>query len=200
VDDRPLTTGAIARRLGVSPPTVKKWIREGRLDAFRTPGGHHRVRVGAFRAFARRMALGPAAETAGRRLREAAVLVVDDDPRFLHLVTEMLREPPGAFKVETAGDGYEALLRLGLSRPDLLILDLRMPDLDGLEVCRRVRADPVLSGTRILAVTGYGDEATEAAARAAGADDLLDKPIDLSVLRARVVALAGRLVGRARVP
>ena len=190
---RPITTGEIARRLGVSLPTVKKWIREGRLEAFRTPGGHHRIPAPAFHAFATRMGLAPAESSAP----EASVLVVDDDPRFLELATEMLRRPGAAWKVETAADGYEALLRLGLSRPDLLILDLRMRELDGLAVCRRIRLDPVLRTMRILAITGYGDEYTEAAARAAGADDFLEKPVGLAELQQRVARLlaAGRPPG-----
>lgn len=112
-----MTTGEIARRCGVSLPTVKKWIREGRLQAFRTPGGHYRVRAGAFREFAERMGLEPEHGLAGGPGGAAAVLVVDDDPRFLELVTEVLRHPPGAYKVETAADGYEALLRLGCRAP-----------------------------------------------------------------------------------
>jgi excisionase family DNA binding protein len=193
-----MTTGEIARLCGVSLPTVKKWIREGRLQAFRTPGGHYRVREGAFREFAQRMGLEPERGLAGGPGGAAAVLVVDDDPRFLELVTEVLRHPPGAYKVETAVDGYEALLRVGLSRPDVLILDLRMPDLDGLQVCRRIRSDPLLRETRILAVTGYGDEDTETAARAAGADEFLEKPIDLRALRARIAELLGRRARDAR--
>lgn len=182
---RPITTGEVARQLGVSVPTVKKWIREGRLEAFRTPGGHYRIPAPAFRAFAARLGLAPVEPAAP----EARILVVDDDPRFLELATEMLRRLDAAWKVETAADGYEALLRLGLSRPDLLVLDLRMRELDGLAVCRLIRLDPVLRTMRILAITGYGDEYTETAARAAGADDFLEKPVGLAELKARVARL-----------
>ena len=182
---RPISTGEIARRCGVSVPTVKKWIREGQLQAFRTPGGHYRVLETAFRAFAARMGLARGAAARGG----ARILVADDDERFRGLVPDMLGGPDGTWVVETVADGYEALLRVGLWRPDLLILDLRMPRLDGLQVCRRIRMDPVLRRTLILAITGYADEATEAAARAAGADAFLQKPIDLDALRARVKRL-----------
>jgi len=73
-----------------------------------------------------------------------------------------------------------------------------MPDLNGLEVCRRIRSDPLLRETRILAVTGYGDEDAEAAAWAAGADEFLEKPIDLPALRARIAELLGRRARDAR--
>ena len=183
--NRPISTGEIARRCGVSVPTVKKWIREGQLQAFRTPGGHYRVLEPAFRAFAARMGLGRGAAARGA----ARILVADDDERFRGLAPDMLGGPDGPWAVETVADGYEALLRVGLWRPDLLILDLRMPRLDGLQVCRRIRMNPVLRRTRILAITGYADGDTAAGARAAGADDFLEKPIDLGELRARVARL-----------
>jgi excisionase family DNA binding protein len=193
-----MSTGEVARRFGVSLPTVKKWIREGRLRAFRTPGGHHRVHEAAFRALAGELGLEPAPGPPRPPDDGAQVLVVDDDPHFLEVVSAALRESLGGYKVDTVADGYEALLRLGLARPDVLILDLRMPGLDGLEVCRRIRIDPQLGEIRILAVTGYGDEQTEAAMRAAGADDFVEKPVGLADLCARVARLLARRAPGAR--
>jgi excisionase family DNA binding protein len=179
-----LTTGEIASVLQVTIPTVKRWIRDGHLSAFRTAGGHYRVsesELGRFRATHRMP------DTAGEPLR---ILVVDDDPHFRDAVTEALGLD-ARFHVEAASDGYEALIKIGTYRPQLLVLDLVMPGLDGYEVCRKVKADPVTNSTRILAVTGYAEGSARDRILEAGADAWLEKPVRLEALHAEAARLLG---------
>jgi excisionase family DNA binding protein len=179
-----LTTGEIAERLEVTIPTVKRWIREGHLTAFRTAGGHYRVTGEAVARFEARQGIPSSVKEPLR------ILVVDDDPRFLETVAEVLQLEP-RFCVETAQDGYEGLIKIGAFRPDLLVLDLRMPRLDGFEVCRKVKGNPITKGTKILAITGYVGGSVRARILRAGADGHLAKPFRLEQLQARV----GRLLG-----
>jgi two-component system phosphate regulon response regulator PhoB len=102
------------------------------------------------------------------------ILVVDDEPPIRELVRFTLEDEQ--IRVLEAGDGMRALEVAQASRPDLILLDVQMPRLDGLEVCRRLRADAALAGTRIVMLTAAGQDADRARGLAAGADEYLTKP------------------------
>jgi excisionase family DNA binding protein len=171
-----LTTGQAAAHCQVSTPTLKAWIREGRLRAFRTPGGHARIAVEEFQRFLTRHRM-PAYPLPAP---PAGVLIVDDEPQMIDLLAEFLGELPRGFKIETASDGYEALIKLGSFRPALLIIDVMMPKLDGIEVCRHLKTNPETRGIRILGITGYPGMIPTLLS--AGADACLAKPLALSAL------------------
>lgn len=102
------------------------------------------------------------------------ILVVDDEPPILELVRYTLEDEQ--IRVLEAADGVQALEVAHAARPDLILLDVQMPRLDGLEVCRQLRADASLSGTRIVMLTAAGQDADRARGLAAGADEYLTKP------------------------
>ena len=185
-----LTTGDIARRCRVTTNAVKKWIRERNLPAFRTPGGHFRIRAGDYDAFAARCRVdfpGPR-PTKGRR-----VLVVDDDPAVLGLVVEGLSACGMGLTVAGASDGYEALIAIGRFRPDILVLDLRMPRLDGLEVCRLLKSSAATRDIAILVLTGYPSRTNVRRWRQCRVDAILGKPVRLDVLVREVRTLVDAL-------
>ena len=110
--------------------------------------------------------------TTGRR-----VLVVDDDPRLLHIVAMYLGIE--GYDVVVAADGAAGLEEVAKQRPDLIILDIMMPGLDGIETCRRLRADPLTATLPVLMFSALsGDEDVERA-RLAGANHLITKPFNL---------------------
>ena len=177
-----MTTGHVAAVLQVTIPTVKRWIREGHLKAFQTAGGHYRIteeEVERFRA-AQNMPAAPTVLPGPPR-----ILVVDDDVLLLSMLTDFLTAE-GRYTVEVAQDGYEGLIKVGSFRPDVVILDIRMPGLDGVQVCRRVKADQGSRAVKILVLTGYTHGDTHARAMEAGADALLEKPVPLTRLQAEL--------------
>ncbi len=180
-----MTTGQVAQACQVTIPTVKRWIREGRLAAFQTAGGHFRVTDDEFERF--RIAHG-IPDRGPDPAELPRVLIVDDDAALLETLQDVLTEDQ-QYKVEVAADGYEGLIKVGSFRPHLLVLDVLMPGLDGFQVCRRVKADPAMRETRILVVTGAADEAARARMREAGADSFLAKPLELGTLEAEVAKL-----------
>ena len=182
-----LTTGEVARACQVTIPTVKRWIRDGHLSAFQTAGGHYRVTEDEFRRFQAAHHI-PGVEPAATAEGPPKILIVDDDAALLDTLWEALTFDQ-RYKVELAQDGYEGLIKVGSARPDLLVLDLRMPGLDGFQVCRRVKADPATRATRILAITGHAVAGTREQVLAAGADGFLEKPLGLDELLAEVVRL-----------
>jgi two-component system phosphate regulon response regulator PhoB len=118
------------------------------------------------------------------------ILVVDDEPDLLELVRFNLDR--AGFRVETAASGEEALARLRRSTPDLLVLDLMLPDLSGEEVCRRVRADPGLAGLPVIMLTAKSEEVDRVVGFELGADDYVTKPFSPRELVLRVKALLRR--------
>jgi DNA-binding response OmpR family regulator len=122
----------------------------------------------------------------------ARVLVVDDEPRIVQLVRDYLER--AGFAVSTARDGREALMRARQDRPDLILLDLGLPELDGLEVTRRLRRD---SGVPIIMLTARDDETDTVVGLELGADDYVTKPFSPRELTARVRAVLRRHAGDA---
>jgi excisionase family DNA binding protein len=180
---RYLTTGQVASRCQVSVGTVKNWIEAGQLEAFRTPGRHFRIRASELERFQAAFGFGAELDEGPR------ILIVDDQQDFVDLALDGLRNlVPGA-RVEGACGGYEALLRIGSFEPSLLVLDLRMPGLDGFEVCRRVKEAPATKATKIVAMTGFDDDEAEQLAMTCGADAFVSKRDGLTGLGRRIKAL-----------
>ena len=115
------------------------------------------------------------------------ILIVDDEPPILDLVRFTLED--AEVRVVEASDGVEALALARRLRPDLILLDVHMPRLDGLEACRQIKRDPALARTPIVMLTAAGQEADRARGREAGADEYLTKPFSPLALLALVEAL-----------
>ncbi len=105
------------------------------------------------------------------------ILIVDNEPRILDILVGLLTGHPRGFKIEIATDGAETLLKVGIFDPSLLILDVVMPRLHGIDICRCLKANPKTRAIKIIGVTGYPHFVP--ALRRAGADACLTKPFDL---------------------
>ena len=119
----------------------------------------------------------------------AVVLIVDDEPQMVDMLVDFLTTNPRGFKIETATDGYEALIKLGSLRPALVILDVMMPKLDGIEVCRHLKANVETRGIKILGITGYPNMMP--GLLLSGADACLAKPLALDSLDRELARLLG---------
>jgi DNA-binding response OmpR family regulator len=117
------------------------------------------------------------------------VLIVDDEPNIAISVDFLMRRE--GFEVLVAHDGEEGLARIRADRPDLVVLDVMMPKLDGFEVCKAVRADPTLAGVRILMLTAKGRAAEITKGLALGAEAYIPKPFSTRELVAKVKELLG---------
>jgi diguanylate cyclase (GGDEF)-like protein len=113
----------------------------------------------------------------------ARILIVDDDPSTVLLLAQLL-EPAGVVHVTTRGS--QALDLAAAIRPDVILLDFEMPDADGIEVCRQIKAHADLADTLVLFVTSHEDVPLEARALTAGAIDVIHKPVNPDIVRARV--------------
>ncbi len=177
-----LTTGEVARYCHTSTSQVKRWIHNGDLIAIQTPGGHFRLRKEDFRSFLERMDM-PVIEEFFKSMVKKRILIADDDPLIVDSFSELIKARYKDIEIEKAYDGYETLIKTGQFNPDLLILDIRMPKIDGLEVCHRLRHDKTINPEiKILAVTAHSEGYSMDVVLASGADDFLIKPIDINTL------------------
>ncbi|HUS28254.1 MAG TPA: response regulator [Kofleriaceae bacterium] len=108
------------------------------------------------------------------------VLIVDDNPTNLKLVAYLVKAQ--GYEVATAGDADAALASINESRPQLILMDLQLPGIDGLELTRRLKADPTTHDIKIVALTAYAMKGDHEKALEAGCDDYVTKPIDTRAL------------------
>ena len=178
------TTREAAQMLGVSLRTAQLWTESGLLDAWKTDGGHRRIS----RKSVERLLANPAMDDAASRAtspleRSPLSIMVVEDEATLCLVYELtMSRWEMKPSVQTAYDGYEALLRIGSSRPDLLITDPRMPGMDGFRMLRTLRKQPELAGMSIVVVTGLAPEEIEDNGGIPAGIPVLPKPIPFDQL------------------
>lgn len=181
-----LTTHQVSRLLEVSPTTVINWVRTGQLACYTTLGGHRRIEREVLEAFLKEHAMPIPVELHPQSSKR--ILVVDDDPDILDVMKATLETQPD-FEVKAVKDGFEAGVEVALWKPDLLVLDVLMPGLNGYEVAALLKNSPRTRHLPILAVTGLRQEVDIDSVRRAGVTDILQKPFTADDLLAKIRAL-----------
>ncbi len=172
----------VAELFMVSPATVRLWASKGELRAAATPGGHRRFLRQDVEQFARERNLSLNRNNAGA----TRILIVDDNEALTrYLKRQLLAVAPEA-EVVCVGDGYSAGRQVEIFKPHIVLLDLMMPGLDGIEVCRQIKADPAHAATRVVAMTGYPTHENRERIIRAGAEACLVKPLDIDELMAHL--------------
>ena len=179
------TTGEAAKICKVSQQTIIRCFDNGQLKGFRVPGSRfRRIPREALYKFMKDNGIPTDALESGKR----KVLLVDDDVELVELMTKVLEED-GRFEVRVATTGFDAGMMVKEYRPDLIVLDVMLPDINGKEVCHRVRADSTLEDVRILCISGMIEEDKIQELKLSGADDFLHKPFDIEDLIDRMCSL-----------
>jgi len=172
-----LTIPQAARYCSVNRMSMWRWVKAGYIPVSITPGGHHRIHVDDLSAFLREQGMYPLAR---KHFPRKNILIVDDDRQVRQVLTRTLTGQ--GFETESAADGFEAGFKVMQFKPDLLILDLIMPGIDGFEVCRSVRENTATAHIKILAYTGYSTVENRERILKAGADAFFVKPAERSTL------------------
>jgi excisionase family DNA binding protein len=181
-----LTTFEISQICEVNPTTVQNWIKEKKLRAFLTPGGHRRVRREDFIGFMKEFGMPLPAEF---KESPSSILIVDDEEEVLDLLIAVMESGDENLRVEGLRNGVEALLSIGERKPNLLILDIMMPGMNGFEVCEKLKSAPANRNLKIVAISGDHDPAIRDRILAAGADLFFAKPFDMMMFRAECLKL-----------
>lgn len=187
------TTFDVAKKLGVSPPTVVNWINSGLLIAHKTPGGHRRIVREDLIAFARNqkypLEFESSSSTSGSYGR---VLIVDDDVAFCALLREYFHGC-GPYIMDVAHSGFAAGLLLARAQPDAVIMDIQMPDMNGFEVLRMIRQDPQMAHLPVIACSSSSPEIEEQIRRESF-QGFIQKPLKFD----RLLEMIGQVIQTAR--
>lgn len=168
-----LTPGNVADILSVSPVTVRQWAQKGMLKSRVTAGGHRRFSQEDLQLFVQ--AYGHTLTEVGGS--EAHILIVDDDKQLSGFLHELLTTLPYNLKVEVADDGFTAGIMAVQFKPDIILLDLMMPGMDGFQVCKRLKSGRMTRDIRVIAMTGFPSEGNIDRILLAGAETCLSKPV-----------------------
>lgn len=185
----PLTTHEISRYLHANFTTVISWCDQGKIKSYKTPGGHRRVRPEDFLDFLERSGMPVPQEFAKRVQVPMKVLIVDDEENIRKVVRRALMKNIPNVEIYQTQDGFEAGKLVMDVVPDLIILDLMLPRVDGFGVCASVKNDKRFKNVRILAITGQDTEENRQRIMKEGADDYLAKPFGNKELMEKVSRL-----------
>jgi excisionase family DNA binding protein len=164
-----LAPNEVADLLMVSPVTVRQWAQKGMLDAMLTAGGHRRFTMEEVERFAKERGL-----TLFRPENEKIrILIVDDNDEFVSTLKDVIKNIDDEIELETAKNGFA---------PDVILLDIRMPGIDGIEVCRFIKETPATRSIRVIGMTGFPGNGTVESVIDAGAEKCLTKPFGASEL------------------
>jgi len=178
-----------SKHCNVSPKTIINWIDAGHIEAYRTVGGHRRIKRADLETFMRKQGIPILnGEPVMERKR---ILIVDDDPIIVETLVQALEEDEHDYEIISASDGFEAGIQVNHFKPHLLVLDIMMPDIKGFEVCKRIKGDEATRDTKIIVLSAYLDEEKFKKMKDNGADACFSKPLPLPQLKQEVARMLG---------
>lgn len=185
--DNTYTTYEIAKFCDVYPSSVIHWINDGKLKAYVTPGGHHRVIREDLIRFLQSCGIPIPKELGPSERRK--VFIVDDDAELARLIDKAFQRYASTFQTEVCHSGVDALIRIGQTVPDLVILDIVMPKMDGCHVCKILKSRPETRGIKIIGISGKKFPLAEKKLADYKVDAFFRKPLALEELLAKAAEL-----------
>jgi len=183
---KPLSVGQVAEICCVSKKTVLNWIYDGALKAFTTYGGHYRVWPVNVKKFLDSTGMDIDFEYVDERITH--ILIIDDDADYSQMLKSAIsNELPGA-EITATDDGYEGLMLIGEIKPQLVILDIKMPKIDGFQVLDLLKTRKIDHDMKVLVITGYLDEGTKKQLAGTIADHWMDKLADINGMIKTIVS------------
>lgn len=180
----------IARMIQASPSSVQRWIDKKLIPSFRTPGGHRRVSGRDLLHFLALRGMEPVATPC-----RADVIGVENEELTLALLKQFTAQRRPDLNWLGVSTGFEAGIEVIRHRPSLVFLEIELPGVHGCDVCRTIKLSPELEKTRVVIITGHMATTIAEKARAAGADDVLTKPISVAAVESHL-ALVPKPLGR----
>ncbi len=184
---KPLSVGQVADICRVSKKTVLNWIYDGAMKAYTTHGGHYRVWPANVKKFLDETKMDIPFDFVDER--GTHILIIDDETDYAQMLKSAIRSELPEVDVTTTDDGYEGLMLIGEIRPQLVILDIKMPKLDGFQVLELLKTRKADHEPKVVVVSGFLDDATRAQLSKTIANEVLDKLSDINTMVRTIVSL-----------
>ncbi len=171
----------------VDQDKIIEWIDDGHLKADESVGGHRRIKQDDLDKFLQERGMSIPDQSPANGSKK--ILVVDDDEIVVETIVQSLEEDEHGYDLISASDGFEAQSQIKHFMPDLLILDIMMPDINGYEVCKKLKTDSETKSIQIIVLSAYLDEENYKKMKDYGADACFSKPLPLTKLKEQVANL-----------
>lgn len=181
--ERTFTTFEVARLCGVFHTTVINWVNKGKLKARVTPGGHRRIPLSELVPFMKKYDMPIPADIEDTHRH---ILILDDEPMMTRLIEKGFAKHKDRYVVRVANNPVDALVMVGKRLPDLLVMDLMMPVMDGFQVCSVLKSSPATKDMKIVAISGRKLTAAQQEFLTKNVDQFLQKPFEVHELAASV--------------
>lgn len=170
-----LTPSEAAKILGVAPTTIRHWAQTGRLPFVTTPGGHRRFKSGDVQEL-----LSPSKHNIENTF---SILIIEDDQEFADMLNQLLGNYFPDVHIKLAYNGFDAGDLLHKFKPDLVILDLMMPHINGFDICSRIKSAPSTKHINVIAMTGALTTNNQNKIIELGAEVCLEKPLNFQLVQ-----------------
>jgi len=173
-----LTPKDVAKLLMVSTAAIRLWAEKGELKAMMTAGGHRRFKLEDIKTFAKDKNIQLNIESDA----SVKILIIDDEILFTEFLEDALTTIYPQVKIAVSLDGFDAGIKLKDFKPSIVLLDLKMPGMDGFQVCQHIKSDPLLQRIRVIAMSGDTNLERKQKIIATGAEVCLSKPFKVAEL------------------
>ncbi len=173
-EEKYLTPAEVAKLLMVSPAAVRLWAEKGDLKALTTPGGHRRF----LQSEVERFTAGRGIAATDKSEQRLSILIVDDDVQFTNYLQKLLSKFSSEVVVAVANNGFDAGIKIKELDPNVVLLDLMMPGMDGFSVCQSIKSNKTTTDIRVIVMTGFPSAENVQKIMSVGAEVCLSKPVD----------------------
>jgi len=182
------STGEVAKIFCCSRVAVFQWIQTGKINAIKTLGGHYRIPKKDIEKIIKKS--NSSLKNRKPKEKKTRILVVDDEEQIVKTLTLFLEKINPNFEVYGTTNSFDAGRLVITFKPDIAIIDIIMPGMDGFEVCEKIKSDPLTKNIKIIAITGYGTKETIEKIKRKGASVCILKPFDYYEVAEEVRKLA----------
>ena len=184
--DKQLSVGKVADFCQVNRVTVQRWIHAGKLKAHSLPGGHYRIRVDDLRQFFLDNDMPVPPELREGRGGPHRILIVDDSRMDRQMMRSSVESAGWDIEIRESSDGMDALIVIGDWKPDLVMLDIVMPNMDGFQFVAKIAENPLTRDIKVLVVSGYSLPEIREKLRNRHVVGFIAKPVDMATIKSTV--------------